>query len=598
MGITEILDGSYAIYGCDTETYNDMGARGLKSIQIVGTGETHYFTAQSYDLPDDDIRASICSDFFGWLEGRFKDSIIAFFNLDFDFSQMLTPMLRSSPWSYTEAIGRKRQPKGTWSALETDQKLYKVTIKTSNGVLVTFVDIANFLTATTLDKACSEWLGEHKLELESKKFAKAHPTEIEQRYAMRDADLTCRLFIKLNEEGVTEDIDYVTIAGRTLGHFKDFLRHEYSMSFTQWCYGTDDKEYVEEQNLRNEELLRESNRGGMCMAVHKGYFPRCTHVDKVSMYPAQMVRDRIPYGPILDNPPDRDYTIIHYPSCFLTLKDGKIPYLQWNSNAQCTQYRYINDYKAGEYVKDAFLDGSHAFWDDEWKIIEECYDIEDFSDDPKFIEMKPNKALKAYIEMLFKGKATSKGTKRYFYKILMNSLYGKFLSRPDGKRITYANGYRETIKETDKKMYYLPLGSWIAMRGRVTLAECLLSIPADDVLYCDTDSCIFKGDKFPNVSIGKTLADWSIENRDFDAWIVGPKTYQELNYGAAQTIPYNPLLTKCAGLNKVVRDKITFRGLAEGQTYIVQRALRSKKNLAKSVEEIPYVVNTRAGVLK
>ena len=586
-----------AIYGVDTETYNDAGHMGLKSIQIWGDLNHHYFTSYDFDQPDENIRTEICSYFFRWMEGLQSDTTLAFFNLDFDFSQIVKNLVQNSPWDYVDKLDRGRLKKGTFAILESDQNIYKCTLKLESGFTVTFLDIANFLTATTLDKACDEWLGLHKLELPTKKFPKRSAVGIEIDYAMRDAELTCKLYQKLDSEGVTEGVDYVTIAGRTMGHFKEFLKKNYGLTFEEYCYNTKDKNFVELCNYEWEDILRESLRGGVCMAVHKGLYARCKHIDAVSMYPSQMVKDWIPTGAVLDSIPDCNYTTIHFPTCYLTLKPGKLPYLQWNSNAQCLQYQYKHLYKAGEYVKDAYLDGSHAFWADEWEIIKECYDIIDFSDNPKYVRLKRNKALKEYITYLFQGKKNNKGTKKYFFKILMNSLYGKFLSRPDGKRISYKNGERHTVAESDKRLYYLPLGSWIAMGGRVSLFKCLLSLDPKDVLYCDTDSCIYKGDKDPDVEIGDNLGQWQIENSDFDAWIVGPKTYQELNHKVIKKLPYNPLVTKCAGINADVRAKIKFTELKEGGIWTVTRAHRDKETWAKNVIQIPYEINCRVSVL-
>lgn len=595
--VSMVVDGP-DVYGVDTETYNDKGHMGLKSIQCWAHSGSVYLTSDDFTQSDDEIRAEICSKFFSWLSELQSDTVLAFFNLDFDFSQIVKNLVQNSPWEYVEKPQKNNPRKGTFSILESDSNIYRCDIKLETGYKITVIDIANFLTATTLNRACMEWLGESKIELPTKIFPKRHATEKEIEYAMKDAELTCKLYHKLNESSVIENVNYVTIAGRTMGHFKDFLKSNFSMTFEEFCYGTKDKRYAELSNYEWEEYLRESLRGGVCMAVHKGLFRRCKHVDACSMYPTQMVKAKIPFGPVLHEiPQDRDYTAIHFPTCFLTLKKGKIPYIQWNSNAQCQQYQYKKLYKAGEYVSDCYLDGSHAFWDDEWKIIEECYDIVDFSDKPVYIQMKNNTALREYITMLFEGKKNNKGTKKYFYKILMNSLYGKFLSRPDGKRISYEGGERHTVAETDKRLYYLPLGSWIAMSGRVSLFKVLLSLDPKDVLYCDTDSCIFKGDKMPAVEIGGNLGQWEIENVDFDAWIVGPKTYQELNYGPIKTIPHLPLKTKCAGINADVRDKIKFCELQEGGIWTVTRAHRDKDTWAKNVIQTPYEINCRVSVL-
>lgn len=575
------------IFGVDTETYNDNGHFGLKSIQVWNPKESHYFTCENFNLDDETIRYDICDQFFSWLSEDSK--ILVFFNMDYDFSQMVKFAIQESGLDYLD--GKMTSQTYSISILESDSNIYKVTTQHEKGVRNTFIDITNFLTATTLNSACKEWLGDEKVELESKEFRKASATPIERQYAMKDAELTYKLYMAINNAGVTEDTKYVTIASRTMGHFRDFLKQNYSMSFNEFCYGTTDKETVEMYNYQWEQVLRGSLRGGICMAIHKGRYNDCKHIDATSMYPTQMVKPWIPTGPPLKEPPETDYTTIHFPSCYLELKPGGFPYIQWNSKAMCAQYRYKRLYEPSEFVHDCTLDGSYAFWGDEWKVILDNYDCYELEDDPVYVSLKKNIALKAYITTLFEGKKNNTGSKKYFYKILMNSLYGKFLSRPDGKKVTYANGKREIITETDRQLYYLPLGSWIAMEGRVTLARCIMSIGMDNALYCDTDSCIYIGDKDPDVKIGKELGTWGIENTDFDAYIVGPKAYQEQNHTGE-------LVTKCAGINADVRKLIPFEGLIEGEHYTVRRAKRDPDSWAKNVVLSDFVINTRRSIYR
>lgn len=590
VSITTIADG--IVYGCDTETYSipTLDVYGLKSIQVYSNLDSHYFTASNYMTDDESIRYEICSKFFGWLETLSGKITLAFFNLDFDFSQMVKWLVTQSGYEYSEEDSNRWKKERSWSLLESE-KIYKVTLNIHRGLTVVMVDIANFLTSTTLDKASREWVGEHKVPIAVKVFPKWQPSPIERKYAMKDAELTYKLFRSLQKNEVVEGLRYVTIAGRTIGHFKEYLKKTYGCSFNQFCYLTDDKELVRQYNLEWETVLRPSNRGGCCMAFHKGLFHNCIHIDATSHYPSRMSEDYIPMGNVLYEPPEGRYTTIVYPSGYLKLKEGKLPYIQWNSKGKCILYSWLKEYDAGEYVEDCCLNGSHAFWSDEWEIIKECYDFYDVTiTKTVYVRMTENVQLKSYIRMLFEGKKNNVGTKRYYYKILMNSLYGKFLSRPDGKKITYEHGERETVEENDRSMFYLPLGSWIAMRGRVILFQLMLKLDPSHVLYCDTDSIIYNGPVDPTTDIGKELGQWTKEAQGIDVWIVGPKTYQEVRDGKT--------ITKCAGLNDDVRAEIGFTELRENDMYLVKRAVRDKESWAKNVKIQPYVINTRASILR
>lgn len=608
--VLDCVDVDTSVYGLDTETYNDNGETGLISIQVHGFNQQYYFTSSDFSQSEAEIRFEICQKFFTWLESLTQNVTIAFFNMDYDVSQFLHYMICDAGYTYN-SDNAHHMKKGTINILESDMTMYKVVLCTFSGHLVKMIDIAKFLTATTLNQASVEWLGDAKIDLtpeasdewietcinamKCKMFPKAPASDLQREYAMKDAELTFRLYQKLVETGVIER-SYITIAGRTIGHFKDYLKHEWGSSFEEFAYGTTDREIVEVCNSRNESIMRESLRGGICRANRTGYFRDAHHLDAKSHYPSQMVKPYIPHGPILEDRPNDRYTTLYFPVCYGVRKPDKLPYLQWKRNSQCTRYCFKTMYKAGEYVDDFYLDGSYMLWADEWDIIRECYDIIEI-EPPKeyYIAMVENDILQPYVRELYKGKQTNTGTKRYYYKILLNSLYGKFLSRPDGLKVTYENQTRSKVEDNDRKTYYLPLGSWVAMGGRVDLMKAMLSIPKDNVLYCDTDSMIYIGDQQPKVTIGKDLGMWGIEHSETEAWIVGPKTYQEryVNDGGKVEVT-----TKCAGLSKMMLGYVPFGSLCEGLTVPCLKSHRDPDNWALSLRATTFEINTRAKNLR
>lgn len=604
--IVDLLNYDPNAYGLDTETYNDNGETGLISIQIYGANQQHYFTSDDFSQSSIDVRNEICAKFFDWLESLTTTSTIAFFNMDYDVSQFLHYMICDAGYEYTD--DKTHNPaRGSVSILESDVTMYKVTLVTHAGVTVNMIDIAKFLTATTLNQASKEWLNDCKIELvpepsenwletcinvmKVKTFPKVHASPEQQAYAMKDAELTFRLYQQLRKSEVIEK-SYITIAGRTIGHFKDYLHDAYKCTFDEWAYGTKDKEIVEVCTIRNESVMRESLRGGICRANRIGYFPEAHHLDAKSHYPSQCVKPMIPHGPVLEDKPSSSYTTLYFPYCYGVLKPNKLPYLQWKRNSQCIRYSYLTMYKTGEYVENFYLDGSYMLWANEWDLIKECYDIVELQP-PKcyYIEMVENDILQPYVRELYKGKQNNTGTKKYYYKILLNSLYGKFLSRPDGMHITYAGQQRTKVEETDRKTYYLPLGSWIATGGRVDLMHAMLSIPKENVLYCDTDSMIYIGDKQPNVTLGNELGTWGVEHENVEAWIVGPKTYQE-------RLPDGTVITKCAGLSKSLMGYVPFGELKEGLTVPCLKSHRDKETWAISLQPTTFQINTRAKSLR
>ena len=603
--ILEVLN-SPSVYGIDTETYNTGSETGLISIQVSDlNGNDWYFTSDDFSQSSEQIRNEICDKFFKWVESLYKDSTLAFFNMDYDVSQFLKFLIHR--YKFVQSVGH-RTKKGTCTILESDRTMYKVTLTTPRGVNVKMVDIAKFLTATNLDTASREWLGLHKdvlrhessddwiqqclLDMKVKSFPKAPATPEQKHYAIQDARLTVQLYDKLVQSEVIEPDKYITIAGRTMGHFKDYLKSEYHCSFNRWAYGTNDAEIVDVCTQRNEALMRPSLRGGVCRANQTGYFANAHHLDAKSHYPSQMVKPRIPFGAILEDIPSYNYERLLFPNGFLVLKPNKLPYIQWKNHAQCCAYAFKDIYEPGQYCTNAYLDGTYMFWGVEWDLVLVCYDFVPCGDTKTYyIEMADNEVLKPYIEMLYEGKSKNTGTKKYYYKILLNSLYGKFLSNPNGVKMDYSTGQRVKVEDSDRKTYYLPLGSWIAMGGRVDLMRAMLSLPNENVLYCDTDSIIYTGDRKPAVSIGKNLRQWDVEHANVEAYIVGPKTYQE-------RLPDGTLITKCAGLSRAVLGYVPFGALSEGLEVPCLKAHRNPNTWAISLQATTFKINTRATVLR
>ena len=448
-------------FGCDTETYNDNGHLGLKSIQLVGQSE-HYFVSEDYDNEDDEfIRSEISYKFIRFLS-ECKDNVkVGFFNMTFDLSQFLKFLITESGYKIIHEY-QSRLAKGPLSILETDRKVFSVKMRSPiSGYMIEFIDLSNFAVASSLNEVARAWLGEEKVEIESKIFSKAKPTVLEQEYAMQDARLTYRLYLKFIEESVIEAKTY-TIAGRTIKDFKEFIKHNYCTNFDFLMYNTDDEDDIKAMKDQFEIELRSGVKGGICQAFQKGVFHDVTHVDACSMYPTQMISEWIPYGGLCQEEPLDRHTSIVYPVGWYILKPHAVPCVQWTSKANALRFMYMKEYECGEYVQDFYLDGSYPIWQEEYELILRHYDVTG-EEIPKkwFIRMTENIILKAYVEMLYEGKRTSTGSKRLYFKYLLNSLYGKFLTRPDGITIEYVfeDGQWNRIKvASEKNTFYLPLG--------------------------------------------------------------------------------------------------------------------------------------------
>lgn len=137
------------------------------------------------------------------------------------------------------------------------------------------------------------------------------------------------------------------------------------------------------------------------------------------------------------------------------------------------------------------------------------------------------------------------------------------------------------------------------MMGRVTLMQKIISIPAKNFLYCDTDSIIFKGKTFPDIKIGKELGDWSIEQEHIKANIVGPKTYQELEQIKIGTNVYLDVVsTKCGGLPRAVKDSLQWLELKDGLKVNCQKPKRDPNTWAINILDTEFTVSTKASIFR
>ena len=356
----------------------------------------------------------------------------------------------------------------------------------------------------------------------------------------------------------------------------------------------DIQEYFEikKKDVRIFELmLRRSTRGGICQAFRTGIFNNCVHIDIHSAHPSQMVKS-IPYGPMLDVKPTGDYDTVVYPDGVFTLKPGGLKMMSFSSQAHCLQYQHITENEPGILVEDFSLDGSYGIWKDEYDLIVSQYDFSGNTREYYFMS-RADPRLSSLVKTLYHGKETAEGARRNVYKYLLNSLYGKFLTRPDGEKITYAieDGKVSRHKEKDdtRKPVALPLGSWIATQTRVQLMTTALKVRDynKNLLYCDTDSLIFKyyDGWEKDIPIGDNLGGWGVESMPEMVNIVGAKTYQEVISGKTYT--------KCAGLSHSVSDLIPFGELKDGYETTRLKAERDPDTLAISLKERPFVVSTK-----
>lgn len=583
-------------YGIDTETYN-QGGLGLKSIQIYGENEEKYIAITSGIVHESDeaIRYHLLDELFAFFESRVNDAVFYFFNLTFDFSQMEKYFVER--YKQTDEFHLKR---GESNIIQSPNRMYSVKFRTHSGRMIYFYDLW-LLTASSLNSSAKAFVGDTKIFIDDKNFEKGVPSPTEQKYAMKDAELTYKLAMALKNIHGFDLTEKMTIGARSLALFDEVVKSEGDFIDiagmqcpTPGKPSKNIREYFEikPKDIRVfENMLRRSTRGGICQAFQTGIFKKCIHIDIHSAHPSQMVKS-IPYGSMLDERPSGDYDTVVYPDGYFKLKPGGLKMMSFTSKANCLRYQYITENEPGILVNDFALDGSYGIWKDEYDLIISQYDFVGTTKEHYF-KSRVDPRLSALIKTLYHGKETAEGARRNVYKYLLNSLYGKFLTRPDGERITYTiedgKVTRQKEKDDTRKPVALPLGSWIATQTRVQLMSTALKVKDynRNLLYCDTDSLIFRYyDGWENdIPIGDALGDWGIESKPEKVNIVGPKTYQE--------VISDKTYTKCAGLSHSVSDLIPFGELKDGYETTRLKAERDSDTLAISLNVRLFTVSTK-----
>ena len=294
-------------------------------------------------------------------------------------------------------------------------------------------------------------------------------------------------------------------------------------------------------------LWREAYRGGRTQ-VNPRYantiLNNVRRYDLNSMYPSIMAQKPLPYGPpIVCDKPGRFKFELYYVHIMFKLKEGHLPTLLKSSSI----YNKAGDsyYIDSEGIIDLRISNLDLM------IMKRHYDIYIL----KYIEILGFKcALNLFREWVnehYKLKSESTGGMRLFYKLTLNSLYGKFGSRPTGKNKTpYLDEdgviHLKLGEEHDMGVYYLPIAIAIVSWAHVMIDDAIMMTGYDNFVYCDTDSVHTLGDLDPSVVDQKELGKFKLEGIEDISKYIRQKTYIFKENGTWQIT--------CAGMSYGIRE--------------------------------------------
>ena len=189
---------------------------------------------------------------------------------------------------------------------------------------------------------------------------------------------------------------------------------------------------------------------------------------------------------------------------------------------------------------------------------------------------------------LYQKKAKSNSQfERTVYKLLLNSLYGKFAENPIKKsvsidpddtsnKIMLMPGVWLEEKKIPIPHVHVPISSHITAMSRQLLYEHMIN--CKDVHYCDTDGF----STTENLSTGNNIGDLKLEKKISKGYFILPKLYRiegevEDKDGLWKKLDY----IKAKGFSRMSAER--FLKLLEGQTISYERMSRLRENLRNGI---------------
>lgn len=249
---------------------------------------------------------------------------------------------------------------------------------------------------------------------------------------------------------------------------------------------------------------------------------------------------------------------------------------------------------------------SYFFWVDIQTLLEFGGKIRRIHD---VITFHPFHDCKAFAEDLYGKRAKSEGYQRYLYKILLNSLYGKFGESPF-KEKWHVNPNQKTLRrlspigddgKPDMSNMLMP-GVWrdavevrlehehVALSAAITAHSrraLYLHMVGRNPAYCDTD-----GFAIPNrftLATGKGLGELKLEKRVASADFISPKIYRlrmddgRLVHKAKGFSLGNPCDKECGTCKRCLQQATNFENVMEGREVELMRMARIKENMSRGL---------------
>lgn len=553
-------------YACDFET----------SVENEKTWVWSFGVSKLYQNKVD-IGTSI-EEFMNWaLDGKSKT--LYFHNLKFD-GKFIMYYLLSNGYKQVKEYPKQKE----FSALVDDMgNFYSMRIPyiyKNRNRYCTILDSYKLFPSSieNLAKAYDLGIEKEKMDYDKVRYSNSEISEEDKKYLQHDVII----LRKVLEIGINNGFTKTTIASNALNYYKNFLL-SLDVNFTDLF-----PEITNEQF----EYMQHAYKGG-CSMVNKKYRNKIvkTHsYDVNSMYPWVLREKALPIGkPIFftgQYQKDEKYNLyIQHIKCEFYLKENSVPTIQVKNTWNFMGNEWIENSNT---IIDLYLTNIdlELFFDNY-----DVYNLE-YIDGYKFVGFQG--CFNNYIDHFYdiKCNSTDKAMKN-IAKLYLNSLYGKFGSKPVKKSVLFHIEDKriksQEIYESETKTIYLPIAIFVTSYARQKLFTNIKKV-LPIFIYCDTDSIhtTEKTDLLEQDS--KKLGYFKYEYSGTGKYIK-QKTYivkYDKEYIKKDENGEN-ITTKicCAGLNQKLVDvnSVNFDDFAEGKTFEKMCAINVEGGVALVIRE-------------
>ena len=501
-----------------------------------------------------------------------KNVCVFVYNLSFEWSFML-PILLKQGFTFKAVIEKDDEYVFNTISTKSVSSVWQIKLKfgAKSGDVV-FHDLAKIYGGGLGKVAKSFGIKTQKGEIDYRKnrLHNHKITKQEKIYTFNDTRIIVDILLEMIARGDKFFFSSLSMASYSM---KMMIKTGYQRSTKPYAkYRENYPELGEEETT----FLRHACSGGITYAPSKYQFKhikqKVAHIDAHSMHPSSAYLNLFPYG-------YGEYRV----------GEPNVYTRQMNCCHVKISYSGVKIHSVIQLIGIEFIEGYELWlWDFEIATMKKCYeDLEIEYIDYYAYKMKPL-AWRKYYADCFNGRVKAKNNNdeflKLYYKLLMNSSYGKALEWGhteifenyideegiiDSKTITREKPSDMSeddwkLRQLNAKYTYLPYGSCIPAYSRCALVELALKIGYDKIVYLDTDSIFFIWDKDTESNYHKYadltdfLGGWNLEEMIDQSQFTAPKRYKTLSEGIT-TI-------KAGGIN--FTDYLNSKAKEEGLTSI------------------------------